>query len=106
MSSEWKEIGSRLKALREAKGISSQTSFARLLGAEVNQYGNWERGVGPITVEYAIRVCVFTGATLDYIYRGDLSSLPANLMMLVSGSSAEETTETRRASTSRKRSSK
>jgi len=86
MSSEWKDVGARLKALREAKGITAQAAMARLIGATPEQYNNWERGAGALPVQYAIRIYSFTGAGLDYIYRGDFSGLPVNLITLLSPS--------------------
>ena len=104
MSSEWKEVGARLKALREAKGITAQAAMARLIGATPEQYNNWERGAGALPVQYAIRIYTFTGAGLDYIYRGDLSGLPANLITLLSTSIEASLAEASKPKT-RKRSS-
>lgn len=75
-----REIGRRLEALRLAKGIAAQNMFAQLIGAQISQYNNWETGRRRITVDFAIKICVLTGATLDYIYRGDVSSLPLSLV--------------------------
>ena len=80
---EWKAVGDRIKAVREAKNVPSQAAMARLVGATTTQFNNWEIGRGQLPVDFAIKICLITGATLDYIYRGDLSSLPANLMTLV-----------------------
>lgn len=79
MSEEWKKVGLRLKLIREAKGIKSQAALARIIGATPDQYNVWERGGGQLPVVYAIRIYTFTGAGLDYIYRGDMSGLPVTL---------------------------
>lgn len=79
MSEEWKQVGLRLKLIRQAKGIKSQAALARAIGANPDQYNVWERGGGQLPVVFAIRIYTFTGAGLDYIYRGDMSGLPINL---------------------------
>lgn len=82
--------GNRLKALREAKKIGSQATFAKLIGASTNAYNNWETGFRLLPVSYAIKICAQTGATLDYIFRGDIGSLPTNLAMLLSSPEKDE----------------
>lgn len=81
MSNEFspKAIGNRLRFLREAKGVKHQTVMAKLVGASQSRYSNWENGIGVIPVEFAVKICSLTGATLDFIYVGNLSSLPMNL---------------------------
>lgn len=65
-----KTQGERLRDIRVSHGIKTQTAFSKKIGAQVDQYGNWERDVGPIPVPFAIRICDLLGVTLDYIYRG------------------------------------
>lgn len=72
-------IGRRLRALRDYREIKTQGEMARLIGATTNQYNNWETGASRITIDYAMEVCRLTGATMDYIYRGELSALPGPL---------------------------
>lgn len=79
----WKSVGRRLKALREAKEIPTQGDMARLIGATFPQYNNWERGAGQLPVPFAMEICRVTGCTLDYIYRGEMSALPTNLITLL-----------------------
>jgi transcriptional regulator with XRE-family HTH domain len=81
MSSElsWKSVGERLSLLRKAYGHKHQNTFAPLLDAKPGQYNHWERGKQIIPVEYAARICILTGATLDYIYLGKTSGLPMGL---------------------------
>lgn len=82
MSSEFSPsaIGARLRFLRETKGMKHQTQMAALVGASQSRYSNWENGIGVIPVEFAIKICGLTGATLDFIYTGNLSSLPMHLL--------------------------
>lgn len=75
----WKSVGERLSLLRVAKGFKYQKAFADLLDANPGQYNHWERGRQVIPVEYAVKVCILTGATLDYIYLGKTSGLPIGL---------------------------
>lgn len=91
-----KEVSGRLRALRAAKAIPTQEAMAELIGAARNQYNNWERG-SLIPVAFAIRICAITGATLDYIYKGDKSGLPLNLVMLLEGSAPTPSTTRKRA---------
>ena len=75
-----KAAAERMKTIRKAKGIKSQTAMAKLIGAEINQYNNWERGVAIMPVTFGIRFAAFTGASLDYIYLGDMSNMPMSLV--------------------------
>lgn len=72
-------VGTRMKKIRMAKGIKNQTVMAALMGVQPNRYNNWEKGVALITAPDAIVFCAKTGATLDYIYRGETAALPLNL---------------------------
>jgi transcriptional regulator with XRE-family HTH domain len=81
-----KAVGERMRNVRIAKGIASQTVMATLMGVQSNRYNNWEKGVALITPPDAIGFCTYTGATLDYIYRGDGSALPLNLATLLTES--------------------
>lgn len=74
-----KSVGVRLSLLREAYGFKKQNAFAPLVGASPGAYNHWETGKQIIPVEYAVKVCILTGATLDYIYLGKTSGLPLGL---------------------------
>jgi transcriptional regulator with XRE-family HTH domain len=82
MSNEFNpaKVCARVRILRKFKGIPMQQQMAVLLGANIKQYDHWENGRTVIPVLYAVRLCGLTGANLDYIYRGDISSLPINLI--------------------------
>jgi DNA-binding XRE family transcriptional regulator len=66
-------------ALRAALLIQTQDDMADMLNIERSRYGNWESGLGLIPVIQAIKVREITGATLDYIYLGDVSGLTIRL---------------------------
>lgn len=85
MSSElsWQAVGHRLMLLRKAKGFEHQNVWATLLDAKPAQYNHWERGRQVIPVEFAVKVCSLTGATLDYIYLGNASALPMYLVSAI-----------------------
>ena len=76
-----KAIAHRLEFLRESKGLSQQ-SFAQMLGCLQSTYSNWVRGKDRIPPHYAARVAQICGVSLDFIYTGNLSLLPANLVTL------------------------
>jgi transcriptional regulator with XRE-family HTH domain len=82
-------IGSRLRLLRKAKGLKTQLQLAKLIGADISRYNNWETGFRPVPVPFAIKICGFTGATLDYIYRGETSGLPLSLATALAAVEAE-----------------
>ncbi len=81
MSSELspKSVGVRLSLLRKAYGHKHQNTFAPLLDVKPGAYNHWETGKQIIPVEHAVKVCILTGATLDYIYLGKTSGLPLGL---------------------------
>lgn len=83
-----KSIGYRLRLLREARGIRTQALMAELVGVETNRYNNWERGAALIGPLEAIKVCSITGGSMDYIFRGEMSSLPANIVAYLSSDAA------------------
>lgn len=72
-------IGERLRFLRKAKGAKHGITMAKMVGVSQSRYSNWENGIGVPPVEFAIKICQLTGATLDYIYLGNTSSLPMHL---------------------------
>ncbi len=72
-------IGERLRFLRKAKGIKHGITMAKMVGVSQSRYSNWENGIGVPPVEFAWKICQLTGATLDFIYTGNRSSLPMHL---------------------------
>jgi len=74
-------ISRRLELIRRALGISQAAMASRVSPSVTPQkWNNYERGRDRIPVETAIRVCVISGANLDYIYRGLMGGLPASLI--------------------------
>lgn len=83
-----KAVGRRIEAIREAIGVESQRLMAERLGVDTNRYNNWANGVASIPVPFAIKLCAVSGATLDYVFRGDESGLPLRLITLLQGGPA------------------
>ena len=74
------EIGKRLKLMREALQMS-QTALCRLAGISPQAWNNAETGDNLLTVPNAVKLCRVTGVTLDWIYRGQITSaLPAVML--------------------------
>lgn len=76
------EIGKRLIMLREALGYierGAQSEFAAHIGLTPQQLNNYERGLKRPEITQAIKICTRTGATLDWIYRGEWAGLPNDL---------------------------
>jgi len=72
-------IGERIRLTREAMRLT-QAAFARLVGADPQAINNWEKARSRISLDQALKVCKATGASLDWIYRGQASSgLPVSL---------------------------
>jgi DNA-binding XRE family transcriptional regulator len=74
-------IGQRLLLSREALGYGDrrQSAFAREISIDPPRYNNWERGNARISIDGAIALCGRFGLTLDWIYLGDRSGLPARI---------------------------
>ena len=74
------EVGVRLKLLREALKMS-QTALCRLADITPQAWNNAETGDNFLTVTNAVKLCRVTGVTMDWIYRGQITSaLPAVLL--------------------------
>jgi transcriptional regulator with XRE-family HTH domain len=73
-----RDLALRLLRTRTALGLS-QAEFCRQIGVKKNVYNPFERGRRQITVEVATMICERFGLSLDWIYRGDVSRLPAEL---------------------------
>jgi hypothetical protein len=72
-------VGERLALLRVVLGIDNQAEMARRLRIDPKRYHVWEAGKGLIPVPQAIELRRLTGATLDYIYLGEMGALSAKL---------------------------
>ena len=72
-------IGMRLRAFRKAVG-ASQEELTELLGGEGNSlWANYEAGDRRISIANALILCQRYSVTLDFIYRNQRQSLPADL---------------------------
>ena len=74
------EIGKRLRLVREALKMS-QTALCRLAGITPQAWNNAGTGDNLLTVPNAVKLCRVTGVTMDWIYRGQITSaLPAVML--------------------------
>jgi transcriptional regulator with XRE-family HTH domain len=74
------DIGMRLQALMEALGFKRQAAFAQLIDVSQPGLNNYLKGLRRPDLDVAMRIQSKTGATLDWIYLGDRSGLPARLL--------------------------
>ena len=61
-------IGSRIKELRQSKGIT-QSELADALVVSFQAVSNWERGITPPDVENLIRIAAYFGVLVDDLLR-------------------------------------
>lgn len=57
-----------------------QAQFASFLNLSPSQLNNYERGLKRPDIGVAINICTRTGATLDWIYRGERAGMPFDLI--------------------------
>ena len=57
-----------------------QVGFANLIGVSQPALNNYLKGLRRPDIDVAIAIQLKTGATLDWIYLGDRSGLPARLL--------------------------
>ena len=82
------DIGARLRHTREALGLN-QREFALRVDLKENRYNQYETGVRPLTIEAALGICEQYGVTLDWLYRGDRSTLPHRLAIEIARREAD-----------------
>lgn len=68
-------IGKRLILTREALEIKA-AELCRRIDCKPNRWSQYERGVRPLTLDIANRLCDEFGLSLDWIYRNDRQKLP------------------------------
>jgi transcriptional regulator with XRE-family HTH domain len=73
------EVGRRLAALRVSLDLN-QSDVARRLKTSANKISQWEAGKFLPSLPAAISLCAEFGITLDWLYRGDRSGLPARII--------------------------
>lgn len=69
-----KLIGSRIRELRQAKGLT-QSEFANELLVSFQAVSNWERGITPPDLENLVRIASFFGVLTDDLLRKKSDSL-------------------------------
>lgn len=75
-------VAERMKLTRLALGLS-QAAIGRLAGIEPQAWNNNERARGRISLDQAIKLCIATGVSLDWIYRGEMRGLPHELAVKI-----------------------
>src|SRR5215831_13694902 len=75
-------IGDRLRRLRLARELTQQ-DIAVLAGMSPQAWNNNENGRDRIGLDAAMRLCLATGASLDWLYFGITWALPAELFMKI-----------------------
>lgn len=73
-----KTIGKRLVVTVEALDMKP-AELCRQIGVAPNRWSQYARGDRRITLDVAVKLCERYGLTLDWLYRGDASSLPQRL---------------------------
>lgn len=65
-----KEVGERVKLLREERGVS-QRAYSRLLGCSQPRVGRYEKGALVPHPEMLMRISDLEGVTIDWLLRGN-----------------------------------
>lgn len=76
-------VARRLAATRAALNEGDQQKFAEGAGLKQNAYNQYESAKRLISLNAAIKLCDAYHLTLDWIYRGDPSSLPYGLATML-----------------------
>ena len=77
-----KDVGRRLLLSRTVIGLDQHT-FASAAGLSQPRYSQYETGRRLLTIEAAIALSNKFSLTLDWLYRGDPSSLPGHMIPLL-----------------------
>jgi transcriptional regulator with XRE-family HTH domain len=83
------QIATRLRHTREALGVN-QREFATRANLKPNRYSQYETGTRPLTIDAAHTICDEFGVTLDWLFRGDRSTLPHRLAINIAQIEAAE----------------
>jgi transcriptional regulator with XRE-family HTH domain len=73
-----KDVARRLTLSRMAIG-GSQADFGKSAGMSQPRYSAYENGLRLLTLKAAMMLCERYDLTLDWLYRGDPSGLPARM---------------------------
>lgn len=71
-------VGARLQVLREHHK-KTRAEFAASVNIDATSYGRIEKGQKPLKAEMAYAVAERWGVSMDFLYRGRLTELPADL---------------------------
>ena len=71
----FQDIAERLRVVREAQDLD-QRQFAARAGLKYSQYKNWESGAFRLSLDGALALRRVYGVTLEFLYVGDIDSLP------------------------------
>lgn len=72
-------IAERLELTRRALG-KTQRAFALEAGLTPPAYNNWKKGISRPDLDAAFMLCDAFGLTIEWVYEGDASRLPAQLV--------------------------
>lgn len=78
------ETGKRIKAIREAKGMT-QMKFAEKLNISRSYMNKIEKGTKTASIDLLIEIAVYGGVTLDYLILGQSLAaiqIKANIQMM------------------------
>ena len=81
--------GLRLKAARLVLGVERQDVMANVLGVQPSAYNNWEKGHRLPDVAAMVRLLNRSGVSLDWIFAGELRSMPFDLAAKLQEQAAE-----------------
>ena len=71
-------VATRLEQLRVALDLD-KGKFAQSFGLDASSYSKVIQGTKPLKVDHAFRISERWGVSMDYLYRGRLTDLPASL---------------------------
>lgn len=78
MHIDLQNVGQRLEAVREALGLQ-KGGFAQSFGVDPSSYSKIIKGEKPLKADMAFMIAEKWGISMDYLYRGRLSDLPASV---------------------------
>jgi transcriptional regulator with XRE-family HTH domain len=83
------EIAERCRLSREALGYT-QATLSRIIRGPASLWGNYEMGIRRISLDKAFLLKAATGLTLEWIYYGTMSGLPADVLAKIERQIADE----------------
>jgi transcriptional regulator with XRE-family HTH domain len=78
MHIDLQNVGQRLEAVREALGLQ-KGEFAQSFDVDPSSYSKIIKGEKPLKADMAFMIAEKWGISMDYLYRGRLSDLPASV---------------------------